>query len=93
MQLKVQHESILLQTSPTIHIGQADHLNKKHFVVASSRVICPGDNFLLSQLKIAKTFIVTKAEICCTLSGNWSEAAGDNTTTAYLFLFHKQLML
>ena len=46
-------------------------------------MICPGDNFLLSQLKIAKTFIVTKAEICCTWSGNWSEAAGDYTTTAY----------
>ena len=44
-------------------------------------MICPGDKFLLSQLKLAKTFIITKAEICCTWSGNWSEAAEDNVIT------------
>ena len=44
-------------------------------------MICPGDKFLLSQLKLAKTFIITKAEICCTWSGNWSEAAEDKVIT------------
>ena len=44
-------------------------------------MICPGDKFLLSQLKLAKTFIITKAEICCTWSGNWSEAAEDKAIT------------
>ena len=67
-------------------------------------MICPGDNFLLSQLnKTVKTFsFYHRAEICCTRPGDWSEAARDNNTRCMtttikhrkimklLFLFHKK---